>query len=371
MSKMKGFSLVELMVAMVLGLIITSAVISTYTTSQKNYQLTQAISIQQENSHFVRHFFNAALQDIGFTHGCSSNLPVGNLATKAGVSYDFTLAGRIQGYELAGTVNSTTQTATGTLPAPLTTSSFVAGTDVIEIQTLQDIGDIYISSSQNGGSDSVLRTTATNLDQLRGNDVYAYIAADCSHRRIFYGSTATVENTYVLLNHAKNSPSSNLVQTFNNCANEIIGDNFNCNSISVGQEDNSYLAPGETGNTTFTAPAKLFATEHFVLGIRQAADEPDGIYSLYQIDLQGNTASYETLLLSGITDLQIEYGSLASTAEPINRIERYQTAANVSDWSKVGSIKLTATISSLSKYQGEYQTNKIIQVISLRNRVYR
>ena len=55
MKKSKGFSLVELMVAMLLGLLITGAALQLFLANQQSFALQQTLSRVQENGQlFVR-----------------------------------------------------------------------------------------------------------------------------------------------------------------------------------------------------------------------------------------------------------------------------------------------------------------------------
>tara|TARA_A100001391_G_scaffold2326_1_gene2284 strand:- start:33936 stop:34679 length:744 start_codon:yes stop_codon:yes gene_type:complete len=63
---MAGFSLVELMVAMVLGLLITAAAVSLFSTNQRTFALQQAMSEAQEQGQLAMRFISQDLQLTGY-----------------------------------------------------------------------------------------------------------------------------------------------------------------------------------------------------------------------------------------------------------------------------------------------------------------
>ena len=65
MNQQRGFSLVELMIALVLGLVISGAVIQTMVSSRVTNSLNQAISQVQESGRFIMTRFGRELMEVG------------------------------------------------------------------------------------------------------------------------------------------------------------------------------------------------------------------------------------------------------------------------------------------------------------------
>ena len=65
MSRQNGFSLVELMVALVLGLIVSAAAIQLFTTNQKTFVLQQTASQLQQDSQQIMRFLVRDLRKTG------------------------------------------------------------------------------------------------------------------------------------------------------------------------------------------------------------------------------------------------------------------------------------------------------------------
>lgn len=68
-----GFSLVELMVAVTLGLIVLAAVSTVFVNSSKNYKTTDSLARLQENARTAMHFLTTDIRRAGYV-GCQSSV---------------------------------------------------------------------------------------------------------------------------------------------------------------------------------------------------------------------------------------------------------------------------------------------------------
>jgi prepilin-type N-terminal cleavage/methylation domain-containing protein len=68
----RGFSLIELMVSLVIGLFILAGVVYVMANSRKNYETTDYTARLQENARFALHYLGFDLRNAGFS-GCSDN----------------------------------------------------------------------------------------------------------------------------------------------------------------------------------------------------------------------------------------------------------------------------------------------------------
>ncbi|MBL7252276.1 PilW family protein [Alloalcanivorax sp. C16-2] len=84
---MAGFSLVELMVAMLLGLLITAAAVSLFSTNQRTFALQQAMSESQEQGQLALRFIAQDLQLTGYMDDqvAATDFPGVHLATFLGM----------------------------------------------------------------------------------------------------------------------------------------------------------------------------------------------------------------------------------------------------------------------------------------------
>src|SRR5690606_20380365 len=122
-----GFSLVELMVALTLGLIIVGGVISIFVTNQQAFRTTEALSRLQENA---RISFELMAREVRQSGGnpCGTPLVVNVLKTVAW-SNDWN-AGTVIGYTGSDDVTAIQAFNTATPPD---SAKRVAGTDAVKV----------------------------------------------------------------------------------------------------------------------------------------------------------------------------------------------------------------------------------------------
>ena len=86
---MKGFTLVELMVAMLIGTIILAAVAQVFATSKGTHQTEEGLARVQENGRFALEFLAQDIRMAGYA-GCNSNLSASNVNNIAKPPFDST-----------------------------------------------------------------------------------------------------------------------------------------------------------------------------------------------------------------------------------------------------------------------------------------
>ena len=64
--KQNGYTLVEIMVAIVLGLLLTAALVQSYAATKQSYRTTEGVSRIQENARFAMQFVRTDLREAGF-----------------------------------------------------------------------------------------------------------------------------------------------------------------------------------------------------------------------------------------------------------------------------------------------------------------
>jgi type IV pilus assembly protein PilW len=133
MSTQKGFSLIEIMVAMTIGLVISALVVTIFSASSSTYRVADTIGALQETGRVAMDTIDRDVQMAGF-RGCNSNNvqssgPLINVITTP-TAYSNDLATPIQGYEYTGPgwTPALPPAITGAAPAP------VAGSDVLVVR---------------------------------------------------------------------------------------------------------------------------------------------------------------------------------------------------------------------------------------------
>jgi type IV pilus assembly protein PilW len=86
--RQRGLSLVELMVALTIGLIVLAAVSTVFVNSRAHYTTQESLARLQENGRFAMHFLARDLRMAGY-YGCAGDLESVNSTLASSASYDF------------------------------------------------------------------------------------------------------------------------------------------------------------------------------------------------------------------------------------------------------------------------------------------
>lgn len=158
-SRLRGLSLIELMIALVIGTVLMLGLVQVFGASRSAYQLSEGMSRSQENGRFAIDFLQRDIRMAGH-FGCvndqahAQNTPPGmytTFASPADPALDFDIS--IQGYEANGTGPATTlalpadpasggNAYTPALPAVIAdaTSNRVPGSDILTLRYLAPEG---------------------------------------------------------------------------------------------------------------------------------------------------------------------------------------------------------------------------------------
>jgi type IV pilus assembly protein PilW len=193
MYRQKGLSLVELMVAIALGLVLMGGVIQLFLSSRIVFSTQQALSRVQENGRFAIEFITRDLRQAGYTGCTSRNLPVmSDLAGAAGLSFwnaytlpsDAMLA--VQGFEDA---------ITGVTLAPAPLSG-----DILVVRYADGVPSVLAADNTVAGQLSLRGSLANGcLNGLCQNTTA--IVSNCVGARIFRVASLATDGANVRLNH--------------------------------------------------------------------------------------------------------------------------------------------------------------------------
>ena len=286
----RGFGLVELMISITLGLVLSTAVIQVFLASNSSSQLQESLAQVQENARFAMRIIGQEARMSGYM-GCTSigTISVSNNAVP-GSAVNFSPATVFVGQD-----NLTNGNALGA----------VIGTDSMQIKK---------ASEEFIRIDSSVIPTATALpvnDNSLGIVAGDYVmVSDCLNADIFRVTNTPLATTKgkTELRHASGATNSR----------------------------------GSLGKI-YGPDAEIFAFEtinYFVrdTGRDTAAGSP--IYALFVQQIvagSGGVMSAATELLEGVEDMQLSYG--VDTNNDRN-VDEYRSGATVADWAAVLSVKI-------------------------------
>ena len=123
-----GLSLVEIMVALSVGVVLLTGVIQIYASTKSTYRLQDNLARMQENGRFALSFLTRDVRMAGY-HGCTNFGPVTNtLNNAASLQYDFSVG--LTGFDNVGASPPAVLSGAGIVPR--------AGTDVIVVRRNSD-----------------------------------------------------------------------------------------------------------------------------------------------------------------------------------------------------------------------------------------
>ncbi len=196
----QGFTLVELMVALTIGLVIMAAVSTLFVSSKRTYTSQDQLSRLQENARFAMHFIMSDLRLAGY-YGCLDDVTNENVFSA------------VNSTALAYTVNQSAveglENATGNwLPSGISSvpTSIHAGTDAILIRMADPAASAALTTRM--ANESAVLTVGSTANFSIGDTV---MVADCARADLMQvsGKTGTT------LSHATGNPPDpgNLVAT--------------------------------------------------------------------------------------------------------------------------------------------------------------
>lgn len=172
--RQNGIGLVEIMISLTLGLIVTGAIVQIYLTTKRQNDMQTSLTGRQESARFAAQIIQRDAQMAGF-RGCLRDLGtvVNTLVSPTNFLYDY-------GQHVVGFDN-----AAG-LPASIT--NVVPGTDVLTLRTVDDPGIALAATMANSSSNPVVAAGLAPAPLANGDIA---LVADCTGAAVFQVSSYT------------------------------------------------------------------------------------------------------------------------------------------------------------------------------------
>jgi type IV pilus assembly protein PilW len=312
-----GFSLIELMIAMVLGLVVIAGAGSVFLASSRTYQTNQALSEVQTNSRVAFELLARDIRQAGL-NGCNSSGRMANVLNNGpnGPSYnpgadwytDWNNA--VHGYDSSQT-DPAVATGTGT-------GQRVAGTDSIQVLGVESSGLSVASTPSSNSANFKLNTATTSLNS---GDII--VVCDYDHAAIVQITVQNGSNVELVHNQGNKTTPGNCTKGLGfptNC------DNGKGNGYTFGQ--NSQIA-------------KFSAADWY---IGNNGDKGTSLYRMSLVTKGGVPTPTAQEMVRNVTGMQVDYHQSGAND--------FKAANLITNWAAVDAVRVHLTVESGDKRAG-------------------
>lgn len=322
-SRKKGFTLVELMIAMVLGLILVAGVIQIFISNKQAYRVTDAHSKLQDNTRFALDVLSRDVRSAGF-NGCRAieNKNV-NIIADAPAPTNINASSVITGS------NATTTNWTPNISSSL--GAVVVGTDVITVQRGESCGGNLTNSANTTGN---IRIRFPNNCSVDTGDTF--MISDCTDAHVFRATSVSLNGagTKQRIAHDDGGGLSNQSNKF--CKRYQSSDPTECES-------------GEEKIYDFDSELLVFNSVTYF--IRLGVNGQRALW-LFDNNSPAVNGSNPIELIEGIEDMQIVYGRDTDDDDIVDAYHDAEVIQTNGQWDKV----IGARISLLAQTQEQNLT---------------
>ena len=346
-----GYSLVELMIALALGSIVTTGVVQLFIANSETYNVLVAQSRMQESARFALDFISREARRAGYKGCYSSNKDFYSTISESNIPYEFDMRFGIQGFEgsksqrlwvpaltrLPHNRNTIFATSYG-YGTPITgqkkpwikRGKVITGTDVVTFRYLDQTQAHLVQAMPNATANPMVAVAkgwdAFNLEHL-------VMIHDCEKSALF---KVTSENPW------DRNPQNKRPEPADKSYNFTITHHDPTDTTDT-RNIRTKLAPINTFSTDASVSAIQAVTFFITKGPKSRSNNAKRrILSLW--------AKYPfeppVELVEGVEDLQILYG--IDNADADRAPNQYKTAATVTDWTQVVTVRITIVVNSVN-----------------------
>lgn len=314
LARQGGFSLVELLVAMAIGMFLLSGAVLVFSSSKSTFRANEAVNKLQEISRFSLDVLGREVRNAGYT-GCAAALNLTNVLDDTSPNYQawsFDMANALSGYD---------DSQPASFPASIS-ASVVAGTDALVITGMDETAFTILNHTQCSATFSLYGTHDFQDDEVA-------MVSDCKYGAIFQITNANPSNGTIVHNTGTGS----------------IGNTSRCLGNCGG---------GCSGWHQYQSDAVLTRLRSTLFHVRlNNSGEP----ALYQEKVRGSATPVVQELISGVENMQILYG-LDNDGDGV--ANQYMNAATVSAtaaWTNVVTVRIGLLIRSTAGSRSQLDTS--------------
>ncbi len=358
-----GFSVLELMIALLLGLMVISGIVQLFVGNSRTYEIVTAQSRLQENARFSFAFISRAARSAGY-FGCAPEDD--NIAKHLAGAWDlipeYNMSEPVGGWDSNGDGTYTPNDLT-TLPRSeggLNVNVHIDGNG-IDRNELADAGDILVFRSLQRPVARLANTLQPTGDPVVStpggepsfavNDVV--VVADCEQAAVFKVTAVNAVGDETTLQHAITATGNRFenTATITTSTGDIIASTMSV----VGR---SYGADATIG--------VLETTFFFIAESAQVDNRGNPVNALWQ--KVGNAAPME--LVQGVADMQVLYGVDSTPGDGTANVNQYLTFDAVGDPTDIVAVQVTLDVDSvntLTEAGNQRLTRTFTKTLHIRN----
>jgi len=303
----RGFSIVELMVAMAISLLLLAGIIAIFTSTKSSYETSDKLSRIQESGRYALDQFTYDIRSAGYV-GCSrastymsSSLKVAN----PNLIWDF-MAGSLQGFQYTSSSTWTPAFPAGVLPTD--SRAPIDGSDILVLRIpVREAVPLALTAPMASASGTI--TVKNVAGAFKSGDIA--LAYSCEAQAFFQ---VTDYAGGVISHAATGSSPGNQVDT--------LSYSFRTNAEVVPVNTVVYyIAQSTAGNRASSLFRKV------------GGNDPEE-------------------LVEGVEQMQIDYG-VDTNAD--NVVDAYEAASATTNWDRVFTVRVALLVRSLEPYGGQYE----------------
>ncbi|MGO1232131.1 MAG: PilW family protein [Marinobacter sp.] len=305
--KQSGLSIVELMIALLLGSLLAIGLFQIFTSNSQAFRVTEGIARTQESGRIASDILAREARNAGY-FGCNSQKYTSNLDIEEGDDdWD------VFHWDMSTSVSS---------PAAARPSGAINGTDFIYFNGMESLGLEIATDSPHTSASMDIRNAADDDRENLLSDGEIVAITDCQGTDVFQITSFNSSNGNLVANSGnKQTPGNDF--TDNVCSNTgNPGAGNNCLSNNYG-EGAQILRPfqriyfiddsGTTGNRALMMEERL----------------------------SGTVRTYE--IVEGVEDLQVRYGLSGGPEQPVNQWTDAESV-NDADWGNVRAVRVSILV---------------------------